>query len=230
LLYLYLYLRVFQVSSPQFSAGILNMVLVSLVSVTRPAPFASFFVWPSVCSETKQLTRQSQSRLGSEYPRNPSAHAATSYARSFVPNASCIRHCRSRSSWTQHTRGNAMLWGSVRCEFRRASARPSAPCSKIRTCVRIWAVGSSYFCYWYVFMLAAAFCVAKGVIYIPTFVWRTWELTECGVERGSLPCYTATGNWNNHLTTATRISGHFSTNLTEFFPWFFVSCKANARV
>jgi hypothetical protein len=31
-------------------------------------------------------------------------------------------------------------------------------------------------------------------------------------------------------TTATGISGHFSTTLTEVFPCFFLSCKANARV
>ena len=156
-------------------------------------PFVSIFVCPSVCSETKQ----SQSCLWSEYPCKPSVHAASSSARIFIPNASCIRLCRSTSSWTLHMRVNAMLWGSVRCEFRRASVRPSLPCSKICTCVRIWAVGSSYFCDWYVVTLAAAFCVAKDVIWIPTFVWRTWELKECGVERGSLLCYVVTVNWNN---------------------------------
>jgi hypothetical protein len=32
------------------------------------------------------------------------------------------------------------------------------------------------------------------------------------------------------LTTATGISVHFSTTLTEVFPCFFLSSKANARV
>jgi hypothetical protein len=35
---------------------------------------------------------------------------------------------------------------------------------------------------------------------------------------------------NVYCTTATGISGHFSTTLTEVFPCFFLSCKANARV
>jgi hypothetical protein len=35
---------------------------------------------------------------------------------------------------------------------------------------------------------------------------------------------------NVYWTTATGISGHFSTTLTEGFPCFFLSCKANARV
>jgi hypothetical protein len=35
---------------------------------------------------------------------------------------------------------------------------------------------------------------------------------------------------NVYLTTATGLSGHFSTTLPEVFPCFFLSCKANARV
>jgi hypothetical protein len=35
---------------------------------------------------------------------------------------------------------------------------------------------------------------------------------------------------NVYWTTATGISGHFSSNLSEVFPCFFLSCKANARV
>jgi hypothetical protein len=35
---------------------------------------------------------------------------------------------------------------------------------------------------------------------------------------------------NVYWTTATWISGRFSTALTEVFPFFFLSCKANARV
>jgi hypothetical protein len=35
---------------------------------------------------------------------------------------------------------------------------------------------------------------------------------------------------NVYWTTATGISGQFSTTLTEVFPCFFLSCKANARV
>jgi hypothetical protein len=34
---------------------------------------------------------------------------------------------------------------------------------------------------------------------------------------------------NVHWTTATGISRHFSTTLTEGFPCFFLSCKTNAR-
>jgi hypothetical protein len=35
---------------------------------------------------------------------------------------------------------------------------------------------------------------------------------------------------NVYWTAATGISGHFSTTLTEVFPHYFLSCKANARV
>jgi hypothetical protein len=35
---------------------------------------------------------------------------------------------------------------------------------------------------------------------------------------------------NVHWMTATGISGHFSSTLTEVFPWVFLSCKENARV
>jgi hypothetical protein len=35
---------------------------------------------------------------------------------------------------------------------------------------------------------------------------------------------------NVYWTTATGISGLFSTALTEVFPCFFLNCKANARV
>jgi hypothetical protein len=35
---------------------------------------------------------------------------------------------------------------------------------------------------------------------------------------------------NVYWTTATGISGHFSTTVTEVFPCFILSCKANARV
>jgi hypothetical protein len=35
---------------------------------------------------------------------------------------------------------------------------------------------------------------------------------------------------NVYWITATGISGHFSTTLTEVFQCFFLSCKANARV
>jgi hypothetical protein len=35
---------------------------------------------------------------------------------------------------------------------------------------------------------------------------------------------------NVYWTNATGISGHFSTTLTEVYPCFFLSCKANVRV
>jgi hypothetical protein len=35
---------------------------------------------------------------------------------------------------------------------------------------------------------------------------------------------------NVSWTTATGLSGHFLTTLTEVFPCFFLICKANARV
>ena len=72
------------------------MVLVSLLSVTRPVVLlVSSCDSPSV-KRLQQLTKQSH--LRSEYPRKPSGHVASSSSRSFVPNASRIRHCRSKSS------------------------------------------------------------------------------------------------------------------------------------
>jgi hypothetical protein len=55
-----------------------------------------------------------------------------------------------------------------------------------------------------------------------------------GKPEGKRPLGRPSRRWEDHVnvywTTATGISGHCSTTLTEGFPSFFLSCKANARV
>jgi hypothetical protein len=46
----------------------------------------------------------------------------------------------------------------------------------------------------------------------------------------SLSCSVCCLCVNVYRTTATGISGHFLTTLTEDFPFSFLSCKVNARV
>ena len=65
------------------------MVLVSLVSVARPVPLSV-----SLCA--RPYVQRPSSRSHAYVQNISSVHAASSRARIFVPNASCIRHCRSK--------------------------------------------------------------------------------------------------------------------------------------
>jgi hypothetical protein len=71
-------------------------------------------------------------------------------------------------------------------------------------------------------------------VFIYNWLLNTWCIcwlyavnTVCSVSLCcSVYCLCVNVYWN----TATGISGHYSTTLTEVFPCFLLSCKANARV
>jgi hypothetical protein len=71
-------------------------------------------------------------------------------------------------------------------------------------------------CYFYYYVI----CSLLAYVFLLLCMFRSVSLC-CSVY-----CLCVYVYW----TTATGISGHFSTTITEVFPCFFLSCKANARV
>jgi hypothetical protein len=86
---------------------------------------------------------------------------------------------------------------------------------------------SVYYSYCYV---CSVLCIILIVMYVPFCVLFLLLCILHSVYSVSFCCSAYCLCVNVYCTTATGMSGHISSSLTEVFPCFFFSCKANARV
>jgi hypothetical protein len=74
-----------------------------------------------------------------------------------------------------------------------------------------------------------SYCYVCSVLFVLLCTFRSF-LIVMRVLFCVIVCFVYCLCVNVYWKTATDISGRFSTTLTEGFPCFFLSCKANARV
>jgi hypothetical protein len=136
-----------------------------------------------------------------------------------VQSACAVLYCHVRPVWLYHVFPHYLTNGTI-LEGNKSYW------TKNRAWIFLYNLCLKYFSFW------KAFSEILSQTYTGPHITSVF-LSLCmfrSVYSVSLCCSVYSLCVNMYWTTATGISGHFSTTLTEVFPCTFLSCKANTRV